>query len=234
MADFKKIEQQLTQSLGLKRRPIAVTFTEESAGVAKFEGSQPSGCSYWRLAAEGKSFYTEQSDHQNCVIGAHTHNVQLSEAKQKELGEKLGFMSEIGYIRMEEVARIPQVPFHPKKIVYAPLADAKTTPDVVMIVARPAKLMLATEAAMRAGIASPMQGLGRPTCMAIPAAMSGGVTASTGCIGNRTYTEIGDDELYMAIPGRDLDKFCEALATIVSANAILSEYHQGRKAELAR
>ena len=57
---------------------------------------------------------TEQSDHQNCVIGAHTHNIQLPESKQKELGEKLGFMSEIGYIRMEDVAKIPQVPFHPK------------------------------------------------------------------------------------------------------------------------
>lgn len=70
--------------------------------------------------------------------------------------------------------------------------------------------------------------------MAIPAAMAGGVTASTGCIGNRTYTGIGNDELYMAIPGKDLEQFCEVLATIVSANAILSEYHQGRKAELTQ
>lgn len=234
MADYKKIEQQLTHSLGLNRRPVAVAFVAEADGIAKFEGSQPSGCSYWRLAGEGRSFYTEQSDHQNCVIGAHTHNVQLPESKQKELGEKLGFMSEIGYIRMEDVAKIPQVPFHPKKIVYTPLSDAKNTPDVVVVAAKPAKLMLGTEAAMRAGIASPMQALGRPTCMAIPAAMAGGVTASTGCIGNRTYTGISDEELYMAIPGKDLEPFCEALATIVSANAILSEYHQERKAELTR
>lgn len=234
MADYKKIEQQLTKSLGLKRRPVAVTFADEAAGMTKFEGMQPSGCSYWRLAGEGKSFYTEQSDHQNCVIGAHTHNIQLPESKQKELGDKLGFMSEIGYIRMEEVAKIPQVPFHPKKIVYTPLSESKTTPDVVIVVAKPAKIMLASEAAMRADIAAQLQALGRPTCMAIPAAMSGGVTASAGCIGNRTYTEIGDDELYVAIPGKDLEKFCEGLATIVSANAILSEYHQGRKAELTR
>ncbi|HLH08196.1 MAG TPA: DUF169 domain-containing protein [Terriglobales bacterium] len=234
MVDFKKSEQQLTHSLGLKRRPVAVSFVDDAGDVPKFEGMQPSGCSYWRLAGEGGRFYTEQSDHQNCVIGAHTHNIQLPESKQKELGDKLGFMSEIGYIKMEEVAKIPQIPFHPKKIVYTPLSDAKSTPDVVIVVATPAKIMLASEAAMRAGIAAQLQALGRPTCATIPAAMAGGVTASTGCIGNRVYTEIAEHELYVAIPGGDLDNFCEALETIVSANAILSEYHQSRKAELTR
>ena len=43
--------------------------------------------------------------------------------------------------------------------------------------------------------------LGRPTCMALPAAMAHGSVISSGCIGNRVYTGLGDDELYLMIPG---------------------------------
>ena len=43
MADYKKIEQQLTHSLGLNRRPVAVAFVDDAASVPKFDGVQPSG-----------------------------------------------------------------------------------------------------------------------------------------------------------------------------------------------
>ena len=36
--------------------------------------------------------------------------------------------------------------------------------------------------------------------------------ASTGCIGNRVYTDLGDDELYVAIPGKDLAKLAAEIA----------------------
>jgi len=40
-------------------RPVAVALLDaEPAGVKKFEGPRPSGCSCWRLAAEGRTFYT--------------------------------------------------------------------------------------------------------------------------------------------------------------------------------
>ena len=42
--------------------------------------------------------------------------------------------------------------------------------------------------------------------MAIPAAMAHGMVTSAGCIGNRVYTDIGDDELYSAIPGTALEQ----------------------------
>ena len=54
--------------------------------------------------------------------------------------------------------------------------------------------MLLEEAAIRAGVASKLPLLARPTCMAIPAAMAHGMVTSAGCIGNRVYTNIGDDE----------------------------------------
>lgn len=74
---------------------------------------------------------------------------------------------------------------------------------------------------------------GRPTCAAIPAALrSGGGVASLGCIGNRVYTELADDELYYALPGSHLHGVTERLSVILSANATLEGYHRDRKAQL--
>ena len=89
---------------------------------------------------------------------------------------------------------------------FAPLGDTPVDPDVVLFVAAAGKLMLLEEAAIRAGVASKLPLLARPTCMAIPAAMAHGMVTSAGCIGNRVYTDIGDDELYAAIPGRALEQ----------------------------
>ena len=69
--------------------------------------------------------------------------------------------------------------------------------------------------------------------MAIPAALSGGVASSLGCIGNRIYTGIADDQFYTVIAGADLNAILGELDTIVTANATLAEYHQGRRATLA-
>ncbi len=94
-------------------------------------------------------------------------------------------------------------------MIYAPLGDTPVDPDVVLISGRPAALMRLLECALRAGIQSQVPFLGRPTCMALPVALSHGVVASMGCIGNRVYTDLGDDELYVAVPGRDLAKLVE-------------------------
>jgi hypothetical protein len=92
--------------------------------------------------------------------------------------------------------------------------------------------MLLHEAATRAA-KQVLPLLGRPTCMAIPAALSGGVASSLGCIGNRVYTGIADDQFYTVVAGTDLNAIVGELDTIVSANAQLAEYHQDRRATLA-
>jgi uncharacterized protein (DUF169 family) len=93
--------------------------------------------------------------------------------------------------------------------------------------------MLVAEAATRAGEMSNLPLLGRPTCMAIPAAMGTGAVASAGCIGNRVYTEIGDDELYVMLRGSSLESIAGELETIESANRTLTGYHRDRKAQLS-
>ena len=85
---------------------------------------------------------------------------------------------------------------------------------------------------MHAGISSNLNTLGRPTCMALPAALAHGMVASTGCIGNRIYTGAQDEELYAAVPGRDLARLADSVQIVQSANARLMEYHEARRHDL--
>jgi len=235
MIDYRSVERRITEGIGLDRRPVAIAFRDTPpGGVAKFSGSEPSSCSYWRLAMAGRVFYTVAADHHNCAVGGHTHNIPLPAERAQELPQTLSFMTGLGYLRMEEVPDIPRLPRTPGAIVYAPLGDTPVEPDVVLFVGRPGRGMLLQEAAQRAGVAARVPFLGRPTCMALPAALAGGAVASTGCIGNRVYTEVSDDELYVAVPGKDLARVADEVGTIASANTALSNYHRERRRTLAR
>ena len=234
MPDYRSIEQQFSKTLGLERRPVAVKFQETPpVGVPKFTGTMPSGCSFWRLAAEGRTFYTVPRDHYNCAIGSYTHNIPLPQERAQELEQTLAFMTGIGYIKMEEVPGIPRLPQTPGVVIYAPLGDTPVDPDLVLFVGPPGRIMFLQEAAMRAGLGAQVPLLGRPTCMALPAALAQGVVVSTGCIGNRVYTDLGEDELYVAVPGKDLARMADEVETIASANTKLSEYHRERRQALA-
>ena len=133
---------------------------------------------------------------------------------------------------MEEVPDIPVLSKIPAVIIYAPLGDTPVDPDVLIFVASAASLMRLHEAAMSAGVAANFNTLGRPTCMAVPAALAGGMVVSTGCVGNRVYTEFGEGELYAALPGRALPMLADKARTIAAANAKLQEYHQARRQQL--
>jgi uncharacterized protein (DUF169 family) len=69
--------------------------------------------------------------------------------------------------------------------------------------------------------------------MALPAALQHGSILSLGCIGNRVYTGLGEDEMYLVLRGRDLAAVADALGVITSANAALNDYAQGRRSQLA-
>jgi uncharacterized protein (DUF169 family) len=230
MVAYKQLEELLAGALRLQRRPVAVAFRESPPpDVSKFTGVAPSGCSFWRIAAEGRTFYTVAADHFNCPIGSYTHNVPPPEHEAVELQQALALMTGVGYIRMEDIPGIFRLPRAPATIIYAPLSDAPVDPDVVLFAGRPASVMLLEEAAMRAGVAAQLPMLGRPTCMAIPAALAQGTVASAGCIGNRTYTGLGDDEMYVAVPGRDLERITAEVETIAAANQKMAEYHRERR-----
>ena len=221
---------QLQVLLGLQWLPIAVSFQDRApADLPGVEAAGPSGCTYWKLAAEGKMFYTEAADHYNCPIGSYTHGIELPPAKAQELEGLVGTMIGLGYVRQEEIPAIPRrdAPFG--VALYAPLSDAPFDVDVVLVRGNAKQMMLIAEAAGAAGLTGDGALMGRPTCAMIPAALHGGyVTTSLGCIGNRVYTGLGDDEFYAAIPGSKLASLVEKLATIVTANQELERFHRTR------
>jgi uncharacterized protein (DUF169 family) len=232
MSDYRAIEEKIQGMLGATRRPVAVTFLDAPPeGVTKFEGSMPSSCSFWRIAADGRTFYTVASDHLNCPVGGYTHNT-LPPERMPELQQILSLMGDIGYIRMEEIPGVFHLATTPQVVLYAPLGDTPVPPSVVLAAGRPGRVMMLSEAATRAGASSNLPLLGRPTCMAIPASLANGAVMSSGCIGNRVYTDIGDDELYVVLRGSDLDRIAAEIGTIQSANQTLTGYHQDRRARL--
>lgn len=234
MQNYAVLEERITKPLRLSKRPVAVKFQDAApAGVEKFDGTQPSGCSFWRLAAAGRTFYTVPSDHYNCPIGSYTHNISLPTERAQELEQTLGLMVQIGYVRMEEVPGIPQLPKAPGAIIYSPLGASPADPDVVVFAGTAAQIMLLNEAAQRAGVAAQIPMLGRPTCMALSAAMSHGTIVSSGCIGNRVYTDLGEGELYAIVRAADLMGIANELDTVVAANEQLAQYHRSRRELLA-
>jgi uncharacterized protein (DUF169 family) len=234
MNDYARLEQALTDTLQLTRRPVAVAFRDAApAGVSRLEGAQPSGCTFWAMAAKERVFYTVPSDHYNCPIGSYTHNIPLPAEREHELAGTLSLMGDIGYLRMEEVPGVPRLPATPAVTIYAPLAVTPVEPDVVIVTGTPAGLMLLHEAATRAGRTA-VSLLGRPTCMAIPAALASGMASSLGCVGNRVYTDLAEEEFYCVIRGNELETLMKEMATIAAANIMLSQYHHDRRLTLSQ
>jgi uncharacterized protein (DUF169 family) len=224
----------LTGLLRLRTSPVSISFVDAAPpGVPRVAKGEAAGCGYWRRAAEGEVFHTVADDHKRCPVGAHTHNVPLTEPERAELMGLVQTMVGLEYLRMEDVPQIPTREDPLRVAVYAPLGRAPIAPDVVMVLGNARQLMLLAEAAQAAGVAGSAPTMGRPTCAVIPQATSSGQTsASFGCVGNRVYTGAPDDEAYFAIPGAALAAIEAKLATIVRANEELEKFHRARAAAL--
>jgi uncharacterized protein (DUF169 family) len=226
--------QQLQDLLQLRTAPVALAFQDAPPGnLPCMAAAAPSGCTFWKRAAAGQAFYTVASDHYNCPIGAYTHGVDLPPTQAKELQGVLETMFQLHYLRPEEVPGIPRRQGKFGVALYAPLATAPFEPEVVLVCGNAKQIMLLTEAAQAAGAGTEATLMGRPTCAAVPTVLqTQHSAASLGCIGNRVYTEMGDDELYFALPGSQLGRVVEKLAAIVNANRELEKYHRAKLATI--
>lgn len=233
--DFNTQGNKLRELLGLDLAAVAISFRPTAPeGVQHIPASGPSSCSYWKLAAEGATFYTEAADHLNCTIGAYTHNVEMPPEKGKELESMIGEMVKLQYIRMEEVPAIPHRNGAFEIAVYAPLSESPCDPDVVIVRGNAKQTMLLTEASKAANIEHDTVAMGRPTCAMIPAAMqSDHGVSSLGCIGNRVYTGLADNELYFTIPGSKVAEVVDKLEAICNANRALETFHAEHAAAVA-
>src|SRR3989442_4080797 len=107
--DRRTQASQVRDLVGLQSPRVAIASPAAApAGIARIDAPSPAGCGYWRLAAEGKVFYTEAADHYTCPVGAHTHGVDLPPEVAKELNGLVQTMVQMQYIKMEEIPSIPR------------------------------------------------------------------------------------------------------------------------------
>jgi uncharacterized protein (DUF169 family) len=212
MHDNAASAQALTHVLELSASPIAVLFSSTPPeGLARVDAAAPAGCGYWKLAAAGQSFYT------------------LGEPQKQELEQLIGTMVGLEYLSMDEVPQIPTRKAKLETVSYAPLAKATFAPDLVLVRAKPRQAMLIAEATHAAGVRDPGAAGMRPACAMIPAVLASQKgTHSLGCIGNRVYTGLPDDEIWAALPGASLPSVLEHLAKVANANQQLEAFHRAR------
>lgn len=225
---------QSLSKINLARRPVAVGFLASApVGMARIERPAAAGCGYWKLASEGQAFYTAADDHQNCPIGAYTHGVALSPAKAEELQSLMGTMIQLQYLKSEEIPGIPHRTAPMQVAAYAPADEATFAADVVIFGGNARQIMLLSEAARAAGAFETGTTMGRPACAMLPQAISSASSvASVGCIGNRVYTGLDDEEMYLTVPAPSLGAMLEKLDTIINANVELEKFHRQRAATL--
>ena len=220
--------------LKLEKTPIAVAFlSAPPEGVAKYAGEAvPAGCTFWKLAMEGQTFYTVPADHYNCAVGSYTHNIPLPAERAPELEGTIGFMVENKYLAMAEVPGIPVLQDSPRVVAYGPADTVPFAADVVVVAAKPAQAMFIYEAALQAGAGNALTNtLGRPGCAVLPLALGQQTTAlSFGCMGNRVFTGISDGDLYVAIPGAKYAAVVEKLKEVVAANCTMEGHYRAKMA----
>jgi uncharacterized protein (DUF169 family) len=218
--------------VGLTSRPVAIAFLDSPPpGLEPIGRSQPASCSYWKEASEGRAFFTTADDHANCPVGAFTHGVELSAGQAQELQSLVGTMIQLEYLKSDEVPQIPRRQQPLRVAAYAPLDKAEFDPDVVVFRGTARQIMLLSEAARRAGVFEAGAVMGRPACAMLPQAIgTASSVASLGCIGNRVYTGLADDELYLGVPGPGVRRVLDELTTILAANTALETFHRERAA----
>jgi uncharacterized protein (DUF169 family) len=234
MSDYKKIANGLTGSLQLSQRPIAISFVDvPPSGVHAFNGVVPAGCSFWQLAATSM-FYTSAKDHELCSIGIHTHHLaQPSPSYQSELQDTLQAMSGLDYVRPDEVAAIPIVQHEVRHVLYGPLIEFRTHPDVVLLFAHAQQSLILSEAVSRVDQGIP-PAMGRPACAVVPQVLNTGRAAmSLGCCGARAYLDLLSENIAMwAFPGDKLEQYCTEVDALARANKTLSAFHAQRKEDV--
>ena len=137
MSDYKKIADDLTNSLQLSQRPIAMSLHE----CAAFRRSRIQ----WRrssrvllLAASSGEHVFHIREGSRALLYRHPHTPSWRSrrpAYQSELQDALQAMSGLDYMRdRDEVAAIPVVQHEVRYVLYGPLVEFRTDPDVVLLV----------------------------------------------------------------------------------------------------
>jgi len=233
---YAELARGIESALHLESPPVALAFVHDPPDDVATSGAEvPSACTFWRHA-EREVLYAPDSAHFNCPVGAMVMGFDLPANLQEELQGLVGEMCGCNYLGSDEAAAIPSVKGPHRGIVYGPLAEFPLEPDVVLMWLAPHQAMLFGEASgiSRWSPGSPPAAYGRPACAALPVALEGRcATLSLGCMGMRTFTEVGGDRLLAVVPGDQIAAFLERLNVTVGANAAMQRFYEGQKAKFA-
>lgn len=202
---------ELRELLGLRADPVGIALCERvPAGVEPCpapmspaapdgrRGRAPASCVFWTMAAQvGRPFLTLPEDHGNCSVGRVVHGF----AKPSEVAgnEDVMGLVDAGWVDPEELASVPRVSRRPAAIVYGPAEGLPVEPDVVLLRVTPAQATLLAEALPEMSIGA------KPQCHVVAAALERGrPAASVGCALSRARTGMGEDEMVVALPAREL------------------------------
>ena len=234
-AAYADLAADLKALLELDQEPVGIAFVKERPqGTDIFEGQVPSSCSFWREAERGV-FYAPAEKHFNCAVGAMTMGFNIEPFKQT-LMTTVQMMCDCGYIGGGEPEKIPTVKAGHSGIVYGPLKDFPIEADLGLLWVKPRQGMLLNEASGGADWSrgSPLPVLGRPACTALPLALAQAqAMLSLGCLGMRTFTEIGSDRMLAVLPGAQLEEIVARLRATVEANRTMAEVYNASKAAFA-
>ena len=230
---YEVFANSLAQKLGLNHTAIGIAFLEEAPrGVKHYEEAVPSACAFWK-AAERELFYATASDHYNCPIGAITQGFPIPQQVSEKAMSLIEMMGKISYLEAAEASNVPTVEKKHSVIVYGPLRDfGEIEPDVVLLICSPLQAMMVSEASgvTSWGTGHESRTLGRPACAVIPTSLkSNDATVSMGCMGARTFADIKDEEVLIAIPARALVELQSRLPIILDANVSMKNYYETQK-----
>ena len=230
---YADIADRLVGKLELEIPPVALARANAAPeGVGVLAREVPSSCSLWREAESGV-FYAPAEKHFNCPVGAMTMGFELTDAVKGHLMDVVQHMCACGYIGEDEPASMPTVPAGHTGMLYGPLRDFPTAPDLVVLWLAPRQAMLFNEAsgAVRWSGGGQLPVLGRPACSALPMALSQSrPMLSMGCLGMRTFTEVGGDRMLAVIPGTELERFADGLDAVLAANVQMASVYDAQKA----
>ena len=219
VSEINSYGQEMVDYLELKTSPVAVKLItkggEIPAGIKKV-GEVMTHCQFVdRVRRTGEEFFTLGED-QMCKIGAGT--LGLNEIPPEVFSGE-SYYKEFKLFSTQGAARrtVEMIPILPpnstESVMYSPLEKTSFVPDVALVICNPKQAMLLTQAYMyKTGGRLETSFAGTQSFCSegvVQTYKEGKAGIALGCVGSRSYTKVGDEELVMGIP-------VELLADVVS------------------
>jgi len=228
-AEYAKLHTDLQQILGLAAPPIAITFANaEPDNIGRFDakmppatedgrtGRVPAGCVFWMRATE-RAFVTVPADHANCSVGSYTHGLKSME--EIATNADVAALVAAEWVSPADFPKLASVKSKSNYIVYGPLRDMTSDPNVVFIRLNGKQLMILHDAWPGARME------GKPQCHIIPIAKEDGeVAVSVGCMLSRVRTGMSNNDISCAIPWAVLPDLIGKLRGAVAADECVAQY----------